>query len=124
MMSENKWELIFYKTKNGKIPTVEFIRGLPDKLKAKALKDLELLETYGNDLTMSYSRAMGNGLFELRILQSNNIARIFYFFREKNRIILTNGFIKKTQQTPPRELEKAFKYKQEYEQREAKNEPE
>lgn len=124
MMSKNKWELIFYKTKNGKIPTVEFIRGLPDKLKAKALKDLELLETYGNDLTMSYSRAMGNGLFELRILQSNNIARIFYFFREKNRIILTNGFLKKTQQTPPRELEKAFKYKQEYEQREAKNEPE
>lgn len=111
MMSENKWELIFYKTKNGKIPTVKFIRGLPDKLKAKALKDLELLETYGNDLTMPYSRAMGNGLFELRILQSNNIARIFYFFREKNRIILTNGFLKKTQQTPPRELEKAFKYK-------------
>lgn len=124
MMSKNKWELIFYKTKNGKIPIVEFIRGLPDKLKAKALKDLELLETYGNDLTMPYSRAMGNGLFELRILQSNNIARIFYFFREKNRIILTNGFLKKTQQTPPRELEKAFKYKQEYEQREAKNEPE
>lgn len=122
MTDKNKWELIFYETENGKIPAIEFIRTLPDKLKAKALKDLELLETYGNDLTMPYSKAMGNGIFELRISQSNNIARMFYFFRVGNRIILTNGFIKKTQLTPPKELEKALKYKQDYEQREAKNE--
>lgn len=119
MADEPKWELVFYKTENDKAPAVEFIKGLPHKLQAKALKDLELLETHGNDLTMPYLRAMGNGIFELRISQSGNNARIFYFFRVGNRIILTNGFIKKTQQTPPRELEKALRYKQDYEQREA-----
>lgn len=66
---------------------------------------------------MPYSKAMGNGLFELRITQSNNAARIFYFFMNQGNIILTNGFIKKTMKTPKSELAKALSYKQDYQQR-------
>jgi len=54
---------------------------------------------------------------ELRISVSKEEARIFYFFTIGNRIILTHGFIKKTQKTPPKEIEKALAYKADYERR-------
>jgi len=53
----------------------------------------------------------------LRIQSSNNLARIFYFFIFDKKIILTNGFIKKTQKTPPTQLKKALEYKADYERR-------
>lgn len=49
-----------------------------------------------------------------------HFARIFYFFFDGKKIILTNGFIKKTQKTPPIELEKALSYKTDYERRNTK----
>ena len=76
-----------------------------------------LLEEFGNNLREPHSKAMGDGLFELRIKFSNDISRIFYFFCVGNKIILTNGFIKKTNKTPVSELNLAKKYKLDYEQR-------
>jgi phage-related protein len=46
-----------------------------------------------------------------------DITRIFYFFYVKNTIVLTNGFVKKTQKTPKMEIELALKYKADYEGR-------
>lgn len=60
---------------------------------------------------------MGDGLFELRIKFSSDITRIFYFFVVDNKIILTNGFVKKAAKTPKGELELARKYKKDYERR-------
>ncbi|MGL4867269.1 MAG: type II toxin-antitoxin system RelE/ParE family toxin [Cetobacterium sp.] len=42
------------------------------------------------------------------------MSRIFYFFFTKEKIVLTNGFIKKTQKTPKKEIEKAKEYKFDY----------
>ncbi|QEH45884.1 type II toxin-antitoxin system RelE/ParE family toxin [Aggregatibacter actinomycetemcomitans] len=111
------WNLIFYETQSRRCPIAEFINGLSAKLQAKALHDLNLLQEFGNQLSMPYSKAMGNGIFELRITQSTNSARIFYFFTQGENIILTNGFIKKTQKTPKNELASALKYKQDYQSR-------
>lgn len=111
------WNLIFYETQSGHCPVAEFINALPEKLQAKALHDLDLLQEFGNQLSMPYSRAMGNGILELRITQSTHAARIFYFFTQGENIIITNGFIKKTQKTPKSELAKALAYKQDYQAR-------
>lgn len=54
------------------------------------------------------------GLFEIRIKVSNGIFRIFCFFDEGNLIILLNGFQKKTDKTPKKEIEKAESLKQKY----------
>ena len=111
------WTIEYYETENGKLPAYDFINELPLKLRAKAFKDLTLLEELGTQITMPYSKAMKDGLFELRIQQSNNNARVFYFFVVDKKIILTNGFIKKTQKTPDRELDRALAYKTDYERR-------
>lgn len=54
------------------------------------------------------------GIFELRIEYESNIYRIFFIFDEGNIVILFNGFQKKTQKTPKKEIEKALKIKEEY----------
>lgn len=111
------WEVEFYETENGKQPAKDFILNLDDNMKSKALNEIELLEKYGNTLREPYSKYISEGIFELRIKYSSDISRIFYFFFIGKKIILTNGFIKKTQKTPKQEIEKAIKYKKDYERR-------
>jgi phage-related protein len=114
-----EWKVEYYETEGGNKPAREFIRKLPLKLEAKAYKEISLLEQFGTRLTMPYSRHMRDGIYELRIQQANSKARVFYFFIVGQRIILTNGFIKKTKKTPPDELDKALNYKADYERRES-----
>jgi phage-related protein len=64
-----------------------------------------------------HSKALSNGIFEFRTKQGSDITRIFYFFVVNKKIILTNGFVKKSQRTPKKELELAKKYKEDYERR-------
>ena len=58
-----------------------------------------------------------SGLFELRVRFSSDITRIFYFLYENNTFVMLHGFIKKTNSTPKRELEKALRHKLDYERR-------
>lgn len=111
------FEVDYYKLNNGKKPVEEFIDSLEPKMRMKAMATIKLLSEYGNQLREPYSKSMGDGLFELRIKFSSDISRIFYFFIVDNKIILTNGFIKKTVKTPKTELDLARKYKKDYERR-------
>jgi phage-related protein len=56
-----------------------------------------------------------DGLFEIRIQLASDIFRIFCFFDQGQLVVLANGFLKKTQKTPKKEIEKALKIKEEYE---------
>lgn len=115
-------EIEFYQLPNGKKPVEEFLDSLDKKMRAKAIYGLSILEEYGNTLREPHSKSMGDGLFELRIKFAGDISRIFYFFVVDNKIILTNGFIKKTLKTPKAELDLARKYKADYERRQNCNE--
>jgi phage-related protein len=55
-----------------------------------------------------------NGLFEIRIELGNNIFRVFCCFDEGRVVVLFNGFQKKSQRTPRKEIDKALKLKREY----------
>lgn len=87
------------------------------KMRAKILRMLMLLEQNGNELRAPYSKALEDGIFELRVQQGTDITRILYFFMVGHKIIITNGFVKKTQKTPQREIELAKKYRAEYMER-------
>ena len=55
-----------------------------------------------------------DGIFELRAQSGSDITRVLYFFFVGRKIILTNGFVKKTPQTPPEELDRAKQYRSDY----------
>ncbi|MCL2062238.1 MAG: type II toxin-antitoxin system RelE/ParE family toxin [Firmicutes bacterium] len=111
------WVVEFYKKENGEVPVKEFLDTISDDLRRKTLREISLLQEFGNKLREPYSKHLENGIFELRIKFASNISRVLYFFCIDNVIILTNGFIKKTQKTPPQEIEKAVNYKKDYERR-------
>lgn len=111
------YQIQFYETENGKCPVQKFLDSLEPKMIAKTLRTIDLLEANGPMLCKPYSRAMGEGIFELRTRQGTNISRVFYFFQVGEKVILTNGFVKKTQKTPKNEMELAKKYKADYERR-------
>jgi len=109
--------LEFYETGDGKKPIEEFMVSLDNKMRIKAIHELMLLREKGNKLREPFSKAMGDGIFELRVQQGGGAARIFYFFFVGPKVVLTNGFVKKTQKTPPAELDRTKKYKADYERR-------
>jgi phage-related protein len=89
------------------------INALPVGIRASYARLTDLLEEFGLDLRMPHSRAMGGGLFELRPKGREGIARVFYCTKVGKRIIVLHSFIKKTNETPKRELDIARKRQQE-----------
>jgi phage-related protein len=79
-----------------------FLFSLNEKEVAKIIRTIELLEEFGNKLSMPHSKHLANNLLELRIRGSREV-RIFYCFH-KNRAFLLHAFIKKAQKTPTKEL--------------------
>jgi len=67
------------------------------------------MEVYGPDLGMPHTRAMGQGLFELRLKAAEGIARVFYCTVIDRQIVMLHQIVKKTEKTPARELELARK---------------
>lgn len=108
------FEVVFYDKGDGTEPVKDFILSLDDKMRAKILFDIALLREYGPQLREPYSKSIGDGIFEIRAKQASNITRVLYFFFTGQEIILTNGFIKKTQKTPVKEIETAKKYRADF----------
>ena len=84
------------------------IEALSPIMRAKALNALGKLETLGSELRFPHTRAMGNGLFELRA-GNKDISRTFFAFAMGKKIYILRTFVKKTQKTPPSEIELALK---------------
>lgn len=93
----------------------DFLRKQPTKVQDKIFKVIEAIETYER-VPSNYLKAISgtNGLFEARIKLGSNIWRIFCFFDKGKLVILLNGFTKKTQKTPKKEIEKALKLMSDY----------
>lgn len=108
------FEIISYTKDDGNVPVLDFIQSQPPKMRAKILIELELLEEYGNKLEGKYTKHLDDGIFELRTKFASDITRVLYFFHIGKCIILTNGFVKKTQKTPKKEIELAKKYRNDY----------
>ena len=104
----------YYEKEDGTYPAEEFILSQDKKMQAKLFMALEFLEEKGPLLREPYSKSLGDGIFEVRAKQGSDISRVLYFFVVVKRIILTNGFVKKTQKTPTNEIERAKRYRKDY----------
>ncbi len=114
----DKFEVIMYEKDSKTVPVKEFILSQNEKMQAKIIRTVELLSTYGNGLRDPYTKHLDDGIFELRIKFSSNITRILYFFYVDKKIVLTNGFTKKTMRTPKNEIALAKKHRDDYIKRE------
>ena len=103
-----KFEVIFYEEENGECPVEEFLAELSIKMRAK--------------LREPYSKYLEDGIFEIRCKVGNNITRVLYFFYYEGKIVLTNGFVKKSQKTPQREIKLAKARRADFLERAGKDE--
>lgn len=109
-----EFEIIFYNKADGTEPAKDFLDNLDVKMRAKMLRTIVLLQNNGYELREPYSKLLKNGIFELRAKVGSDISRVLYFFVVGKKIVLTNGFIKKTQKTPTEEIERAERYRSDY----------
>ena len=112
-------EIVFYKNH-----FEDFFEPLTEKVKNKIDEVLFMMTIIERVPTKFFKSIEGiKGLFEIRIEYESNIYRIFCCFDQGNLVVLFNGFLKKTQKTPTKELNKAEKIMLEYfnEQKENKN---
>lgn len=93
----------------------DFLRVQSTKVQDKIYKILHAIETLERVPAQYLKHVVGtNGLYEARIRLGSNIWRVFCFFDGERLVILLNGFQKKTQKIPKREIEKALRLKNEY----------
>lgn len=96
---------IFYETIDGRRPVDKFVESLDVETQDKFIIKQQLLQDFGPQLRHPHTDYLGEGLFELRFKGKEGQIRILFFFFYEKRVIFTNGFIKKTQNTPRREIE-------------------
>jgi phage-related protein len=112
-----KREVLFYRKSSGECPVEEFL----DSLSAKTARKVVWVLTLAEDLERVPAHyfcklADTDDIWEFRVKLGSNIFRVFAFW-DDSRIILTHGFVKKTQKTPPEEIRRAENFKEDYFQR-------
>ena len=109
-----KKEIIFYRKPNGECPVEHFLDSLPSKVAQKVVWVLNLVEDLERVPAQYFCKlADTDNIWEFRIKLGSNIYRVFAFM-DGNKVVVVNGFIKKTQKSPVNEIERAENYKRDY----------
>jgi phage-related protein len=110
MIQKNIRNILYYKNYY-----LDFFDTLDSEVKMKFNWTLKLISTVDR-VPVKYFKHIedSSGLFEIRVESGSNIYRVFSFFDKGQLIILVNGFQKKSQKTPKKEIEKAEKLKKQY----------
>lgn len=90
--------MAFYQTPRGERPAATFVEQLPDPARAEVAALLVALKERGNLLRPPHSKALGDGLFELRSVK--HAVRVFYMFLPGQQIVLLDGLVKKRDDIP------------------------
>ena len=91
-----------------------FFDTLSDKVVQKVIAVIELVETERIVPAKFFRKLVGTDLFEFRIRWESNIYRLLCFFDRNDTVVITHGFVKKTQKTPQGEVDRAERYRQDY----------
>lgn len=111
-----KCKVFYYETDSGKRPVENFINKLDKDTYRQFIRACLLLEAFGVSLPEPHAKKIDKKekIYELRFSGDEGKIRILYFFFVGKRVILTNGFIKKTQKVPRKEIKKAMNRKYKY----------
>ncbi|QGP41353.1 type II toxin-antitoxin system RelE/ParE family toxin [Piscirickettsia salmonis] len=103
------WKISYF---NGKV--MEQVLAWPKGVLANYLHISELMQEFGPNLGLPHTKAMGDGLFEIRAKGQEGIGRAFFCTVVKNEVIILHSIIKKTQKTPDKDLKLARKRLKEF----------
>jgi len=92
---------------NGRMPAREFVDSLDEKAAARIDAFIERLRFSGNRMQGKFVKKLADDIFELRVKQFDRIFRVLFFYQPGMLIVITSGFQKKTQETPPGEITRA-----------------
>lgn len=105
----------FFRTATGNEPVREWLRAMSREDRGQIGEDIRIVE-YGWPIGMPVCRSMGDGLHEVRsTLPGGRIARVFFYVDQRQRMILLHGIIKKSQESPTKDLELARSNKRTHE---------
>ena len=105
----------FYQTQSGRCPVEEFLDSLTGKQAKKVTWVLKLIQEQDQVPPRYWKTLKGTeDIWEARVQFGGNTFRLLGFYDEDGTIILTNGFMKKTQKTPKREIQKAEQRKKRF----------
>jgi phage-related protein len=114
------WEIEFYESPAKGCPTEEFLSELHKKDELPyALRMLDLLREFGNELRRPHVDFLENGIYELRIRVKHKQFRLLYFYFFQEKIIISHG-IRKEAKVPASEIRKAITHKEDYISRHAR----
>lgn len=106
-----QWKITYFNRK-----VFDAILDLPSKLRARFFVLQERMQIEGPNFGIPHTKAIGDGLFEVRVKASEGIARVFYCTSKGQEIVVLHSFVKKTQATPKKELNLAHKRQREVKQ--------
>ena len=92
---------------NGRVPAREFVDSLDDNAAARVDAFIERLRIYGNRMQGKFVNKLTDHICELRVKQFDRIFRVLFFYQPGMLIVITSGFQKKTERTPPGEIVRA-----------------
>lgn len=99
----------YYLSTSGDNPVKKFIDELSLREQAKVLRIFLYLESYGLQSVLPHVKKLtGTPLWEIRILGKDKI-RMLYVIPKKEHFLVLHGFMKKTQKTPPSEINTAIR---------------
>lgn len=111
---EDNFKIIYYKKENGKSPFLDFLFDQDENMRLYILSNIDILKLRGNRACLPLSKKIDKHIYELRILHNGVYSRVLYFFFINKTIVITNGFIKKRNKTPRKEIDKANEYRNDW----------
>ncbi len=88
-------DVVFFMEDDGSVPVLNWIDGLQLKHRAKCLKWIDILKSFGHDLRRPESDYLRDGIYELRVRFQSINYRILYFFYGSRVAVLTHGLKKR-----------------------------
>jgi phage-related protein len=107
--------VIFYRTADGKCPVQDFLDSLPGKVSKKIVGVLKLVEDLDAVPSLYFKKLIGTeDIWECRIQFGSNAYRLLCFFLNRSVVVLSHGFVKKSQKIPVHEIERAEAYRRDF----------
>ena len=107
-------KVVYFVAESGRRPAEEFVKSLNVHSREKFFSVIGLLEEFGRRLSFPHAKYIGHEIFELRFGSIEGAIRVLYFFFDGEKVVLTNGFVKKSSKTPQQEKETALQRRDAY----------